>query len=144
MELDEGACSVEPVPIGTWRFLPTEFDLGGAEDLEGLRAWLADQPDKARTIVRLALRGTLTLRLKAELDELLEQEQELFAAIDWWERESELAVMPDDGDFGTLELSGFAEAARDRLMAEAQAGQPAAERARESLALLYRLSGVAR
>ncbi len=144
VELDEEFCSAEPVPIGTWRFLRKDFDLGAAEDIEGLRAWLTEQPDKARTIVRLALRGTLTLRLKAELDELLEEEQELFAAIDWWERESELAVMSDDGDFGALELSGFAEAARERLMAEAQPGQPDAERARESLALLYRLAGVAR
>jgi DNA repair exonuclease SbcCD nuclease subunit len=144
VELDEQSCSVEPVPIGTWRFVRQDFDLFSAEELGRLRGWLAGQAEKGRTVIRLGLRGTLTLGLKAQLDQLLEEQRELFASIDWWEAESDLVVLPDDGDFGGLQLSGFAEEARKRLMAEARPGGVDAELARESLALLYRLAGTAR
>jgi hypothetical protein len=71
----------------------------------------------------------------------LEEQRELFAAIDSWESRSDLVVLPTDGDFGGVRLSGFAEEARLRLMMEAQPGQPEAEQAVDALALLYRLAG---
>jgi DNA repair exonuclease SbcCD nuclease subunit len=143
VELSDDSCSVERLPTGRWRFLRQEFDLASQNDLETLRGWLTDQPQKERTILRLGLTGTVTLGLKAQLDQLLEEQRELFAAIDWWETESDLVVLPDEGDFGPGKLSGFAEEARKRLMEQAQlaAEEGERERARASLALLYRLAG---
>jgi DNA repair exonuclease SbcCD nuclease subunit len=141
VEVDRDSCTVEPVTIGKWHFVREEFDLSSVAELDNLRLWLTSHPGKERTVLRLALRGTLTLGLRAQLDQLLEEQRELFAAIDSWESRSDLVVLPTDGDFGGVRLSGFAEEARLRLMMEAQPGQPEAEQAVDALALLYRLAG---
>jgi DNA repair exonuclease SbcCD nuclease subunit len=140
VELNSDSCSVEPVSIGKWHFVRNEFDISTVDELQGLREWLNSCPEKERTVLRLALCGTVTLATNAELDELLDEQRELFAAIDSWASRSDLVVLPSDGDFSGVRLSGFAEEARSRLTAEAQPGQPQAEQARDALGLLYRLA----
>jgi hypothetical protein len=95
--------------------------------------------ERHRTIVRLVLRGSLTMRQKARLDAALEHARDLCAAVEVWDRHSDLAVLPDDGDLADLPLSGFAKAAADRLRAQAAAGDAAA---RDALGLLVQLARV--
>jgi DNA repair exonuclease SbcCD nuclease subunit len=125
---------VTPVPVARWRFLREAFPLDADEDLDALETWLADRPDKERTIVKLAFTGTLTLARRARLDEILARAETVFAAVEVWERRTELAVVPDDTDFADLDLGGFARSALESLRAEE------GEEARDALALLVRLA----
>lgn len=144
VDVDGDGCVVTPVRIGAWRFLqPDVFSLRDADDVSELATWLAEQPDKERTVVRLRLVGTLTLRDKALLDDVLDRHRHLYASLREWERHCDVAVLPDEDDLAGLDVSGFAAGAVIELR-EAAGGGPDAETAREALALLYRLQrGVA-
>jgi len=57
---DDRSVSVEVLPVdetAAWRFVEQGFDLTDLDDVEAVKAFLDEQPDKARTIVRLALAG---------------------------------------------------------------------------------------
>jgi hypothetical protein len=110
-------------------------------DLDAFERLLRGAEAKDRTVLRLVLRGALTLRQHARLDGSLDELRDLFAAVDVWKRHSEIAVVADDGDFEGLQLSGFAQAALERLRAQAQGSEAAARAARDALALLVRLAG---
>lgn len=124
----------EEHPVGRWRFVKETRDLGRDEDVEGLEAWLDDQPEKVRTVLRLTLVGELSLHAHARLEEVLQRAGERFAAVERWQED--LTVLPDELDEDQLALSGFARDALERLRAEA----PEDEDARGALALLYRLA----
>ncbi len=138
----EGAVEVTPHPVGTWRFLRHEAALTGEADLDALDALLDEQPDKARTIVRLALVGQLSLAEKARLDAVLAHHQDLFASLEGWDRRIDLVVLPDDADFDDLDLQGFAGEAVADLRATAAGEGAEARSAQDALALLVRLAGV--
>ena len=138
------AISVESHRVGTWRFVRREFDLIGSEDCDRVEAFLDAIDDKARTIVKLALVGQLSLAVKARLDAILDHYADLLAALETWERRSELIVLPDDGDFDSLHLSGFARQALDDLREVAGGDDDRAVSARDALGLLYRLRVVPR
>lgn len=144
VDVDAERCDVTPVRVGTWSFLqPDTFQLRDADDVSELATWLEDQPDKERTVVRLRLVGTLSLRDKALLDEVLDHHGHLYAGLREWERHSDVAVLPDEDDLADLDLAGFAADALHELR-EAADGGPEADLAQEALALLYRLQrGVA-
>ena len=142
VDLEPGSCAVREVPVGRWRFVAQEWRLDAEADVEALEAWLAALPDKARTIAKLSLVGTVSLAAKARLDAVLERAGELLGALETWERRSDLAVLPDGADLSDLGLAGFAEATvaslRDRA-ASYPAG-PGSVVAQDALALLYRLA----
>jgi DNA repair exonuclease SbcCD nuclease subunit len=138
VELDGDSLTVETIPVSTWRFGDREFTFDLASDLEQVRSDLAALPDKSCTILRLALRGTLSLSGKAAFDTVLEEARNVFAAVEVWERRSDLAILPDDADFADLDLAGFAEEAVAELRQAALTGD---EEARDALALLVRLAG---
>ncbi|MXW50969.1 MAG: exonuclease SbcCD subunit D [Gammaproteobacteria bacterium] len=137
--LDANQVRVEPRSVGTWRFLRDERALTGDTDLDALDEWLSRLDSKDRTIVKLALVGQLSLIQKARLDDLLNHHADLLAALETWERRSELVVVPDDVDRDDLGLSGFALEAFADLGKLAESGEQAVV-AREALALLYRLA----
>lgn len=139
---EDGAVEVSPRRVGTWRFLRHEAALTGEADLDALDAFLDAQPDKARTIVRLALVGQLCLGEKARLDGILAHHGDLFASLEGWERRIDLVVLPDDADFDGLDLHGFAREAVADLRARAGGEGPEAREAQDALALLVRLAGV--
>ena len=56
-----------------------------------------------------------------------------------WERQTDIAVMPADGEFDDLGIGGFAAAAVDELVATARSDGEDADDARAALALLLRL-----
>lgn len=142
VDIDESQVTVEKVPVGTWTFAHHRAALDAPDDVESLRSWLAAQPAKDRTAVWLSLTGTLTVGSKARLDEVIDQAGDLYALIEFWDRHTDLAVLPADGEFADLGLSGFAQDAVDELVALLDGDQ--SDAARDALGLLYRLSGGSR
>lgn len=72
VDLEPGACRVEELEVGRWRFRRLAFRLAGEEDLEHLRGELEGLPDKPRTVLRLVLEGQLPLHARVDLDRLLD------------------------------------------------------------------------
>ena len=140
VEADANQCTLREEPVGTWSFRREAFALNGAEDLDAVRAWLEGVADKRRTAAKLSFTGALSLGAKAELDRLLDEARELFGGLEIWERRSDLAILPDQGDLDALELSGIARAALERLRILATAGGDEAATAGDALSLLYRLA----
>ena len=56
-----------------------------------------------------------------------------------WERQTDIAVIPADGEFDDLGIGGFAAAAVDELVAAARSDGEDADDARAALSLLLRL-----
>ena len=126
--------------LGTWRFLRRDWQMSSYKDIEALGEWLSSIEDKDRTIVKVSMVGQVSVDQKARLDELLEHHADLLAAIETWERHSDLVVIPDDADLDHFGLSGFAGEALTELRTLAEQGD-SAPAARDALALLYRLVG---
>lgn len=141
VELDGSAIAVTSHPIAQWEFHTFEFDLRNAEDIDRLQGKLSDLGDKSVSIVQLALVGQLSLGDKIRLDSVLHHFSDLFASLNTWERHSDLAVLPDDKDFASLGLSGFAREALDDLVELAQEDSDEAVTSRDALGILYRLVG---
>lgn len=141
VEASQTGVTVTPQRTGTWRFLRQAFELNDDTDLDALGSWLEALEDKQRTIVKLGLAGTLTLRQSTRLEGELEDARDLFAAVELWDRVSELVVIPDDTDFSDLELAGFARATVEHLRGLAGSETDEAGVARDALGLLVRLAG---
>jgi len=142
VELEEGACRVEEVEVGRWRFVARRFEIAGEADLERLDNELAALADPPRTVLRLSLTGALPLHAAARLDTLLDNAGERFAAVDLQPAGAggELALVPDDLDREALGLAGYAAEAFETLRAEAAGDGEAAAVAGAALALLYRFA----
>jgi DNA repair exonuclease SbcCD nuclease subunit len=134
------AVRVEGRRVGRWRFITLRRSVDGARDIVDLDINLDQLPDKERTVVQIALTGTLTVTDKAALDACLDKYARLFAALGTWDKETEIAVVPADGEFDDLGIGGFAAAAVDELIATARADSGQADDARAALALLLRLT----
>lgn len=141
VELRPDAISVTPVEVGAWHFLRKEFDLAGDSSVGLVASYLSGLPEKDRTVVRLALRGSINLSTNERLEQVKEEARHLLAALTVSEGRSDLLVLPDDTDLAQLDLSGFASAAVAELGARAVGTDAAAETAREALMLLHRLAG---
>jgi DNA repair exonuclease SbcCD nuclease subunit len=138
-ECDPSQVRVDARRVGTWRFLTLCRSVDNSRDIADLDINLDLMPDKERTVVRLGLTGSLTVTDKATLDACLDKYARLFAALTLWERNSEIAVLPADGEFDDLGIGGFAAAAVDELVATARSDGEDAADARAALALLLRL-----
>jgi DNA repair exonuclease SbcCD nuclease subunit len=140
VDAGHGACAVEPVKTATWKFIQQRFDLAGRGDVARVRAWLDGLQHKDRTILKLSFVGTVNLAARAELDEVLAHHASMFAAIEQWERHTDLVVLAEEHDLSELGLAGFAGAAAEELAQVASGTGPQAAAARDALALLYRLA----
>ncbi len=125
--------------VGRWRFVTLRRSVDSGRDVADLDINLDLMPDKERTVVRLALSGTLTVTDKAALDACLDKYARLFAALGLWGRHTDIAVIPADGEFDDLGIGGFAAAAVEELVATARSDGEEADDARAALALLLRL-----
>ncbi|MCV7289039.1 exonuclease SbcCD subunit D [Mycolicibacterium wolinskyi] len=125
--------------VGRWRFVTLRRSVDNDRDVADLDINLDLLDDKERTVVRLALTGSLTVTDKAALDACLDKYARLFAALTLWERHTEIAVLPADGEFDDLGIGGFAAAAVDELVATARSDADDADDARAALGLLLRL-----
>jgi DNA repair exonuclease SbcCD nuclease subunit len=139
--LDAADVQVRVEPVGVWRFVRRDWELTGDRDIDRFAEWLGALEDKERTILKPALVGTVSLAQKARLDSLLDHHADLFAALEIWERRSDLAVTADDADVDDLGLKGFAAEALDDLRGPAAAGdEGGVVVAQDALALLHRLA----
>ena len=136
----EHAVHVMSRRVGRWRFVTLRHSVDTARDVTDLDINLDQLPDKERTVVQMALTGTLTVTDKAKLDECLDRYARLFAALSTWDRETDIAVMPVDGEFDDLGIGGFAATAVEELVAAARTNGEGAEDARAALGLLLRLA----
>jgi DNA repair exonuclease SbcCD nuclease subunit len=133
------AVRVDARKVGRWRFVSLRFTVDNSRDITDLGLNLDLMPDKDRTVVQLALTGSLTVTDKAELDACIDKHTRLFAALTSWDNQTDVVVVPADGEFDDLGIGGFAAAAVDELVATARDGGEQAEDARAALALLLRL-----
>ena len=141
VELDADRCTVESRRVGTWAFERVERQLSSEADIEMLESLLDTVTEKERTVLKLALIGQVTLAQHDRLDRLLEHCTDRFAAVETWERRSDLHVLPDDAEAETFGLSGFAAEALGELRKLGQSSDDAeAAEARDAIALLYRLT----
>lgn len=142
VDIDEadGAVSVDSRHIGRWRFLTLQRQLDTDRDVADLDINLDQLPDKGRTVVRLALTGSLSVTDRAALDACLDRYSRLFAWVGTWKRHTDLVVVPVDGEFTDLGIGGFAADAVAELVATARGGDTGvADDAHAALALLLRL-----
>jgi DNA repair exonuclease SbcCD nuclease subunit len=132
---------VETRRVGRWRFVTLQRPVDSGRDIADLDVNLDLMPDKDRTVIRLALTGSLTVTDRADLDACLDKYSRLFASLRVWDSHSDLAVIPADGEFTDLGIGGFAAAAVQELVGAARdvAGETAAD-AQAALALLLRLT----
>lgn len=145
VDIDEsGSCrpiTVEARHVGRWRFVTLHRQVDTGRCVADLDMNLDLMTDKDRTVVRLALTGSLTVTDRAALDACLDRYSRLFASLRMWESHSDLAVVPADGEFADLGIGGFATAAVGELVATARGDDAeAAVDAQAALALLLRLS----
>jgi DNA repair exonuclease SbcCD nuclease subunit len=138
--IDEGSCAVEPRTVGAWSFRREARDLNDPADVEALGAWLGSREAKATTVMKLALRGSISLSTRARLDELLDENRLTYASLDDWDAKADLALAPDTDDLADLEVSGYVREALDHLMIEASGTGVETSRARDALNLLHRLA----
>jgi DNA repair exonuclease SbcCD nuclease subunit len=132
--------TVESRHVGHWRFVTMHRQVDTSRDVVDLDMNLDLLTEKDRTVVRLALTGSLTVTDRAALDACLDRYARLFAWLGLWERHTDLAVMPADGEFTDLGIGGFAAAAVEELVATARKGDAESVDAQAALALLLRLS----
>ncbi len=133
--------TVEAAHVGRWRFSTLNRQVDNSRDIADLDMNLDLMPDKDRTVLRLALIGSLTVTDRAALDACLDKYSRLFASLRVWDSHSDLAVIPADGEFSDLGIGGFAAAAVEELVEVARAGdRDTAADAQAALALLLRLT----
>lgn len=132
--------AVEPHKVGRWRFVTLRRSVDNSRDVADLDINLDLMPDKERTVVRVGLTGSLSVTDKAALDVCLDKYSRLFAALSLWEKQTDIAVMPADGEFDDLGIGGFAASAVDELVTTARSEGADADDARAALALLLRLA----
>jgi len=141
IDLDRDSISVEARQIGSWTFLRQAFDVNNRDEVDAVSTWLEGIGNKRSAVVKLSFVGTLNLTEKAHLDEILDHFSDLFAALETWERQTDLAVLPDDDDLRDLGLTGFAADTLEELREKAGSGGEAGPVAQDALSLLYRLAG---
>ncbi len=137
--LDGSGARVTSHEVGRWEHRVLERRLDGSEDVEALRAELAALTPKERIILKTVFTGTLNLSESARLDQLLEQQAEVFASLNAWERHTDLVVVPDEHEFEDLDVGGYAADAVAELRGTAASDAEDAPSAGDALRLLYRL-----
>ena len=123
--------------IGHWNFIENLVDLNTEADIESLRKSLEDIPNRERSIVKLDLKGSITLSMYEVLQNILLAAKEVLAGSVI--NEDNILVIPNDTDFTTLGLSGFADTTVQRLRQMINQGGPQSAVARDAFMLLLRL-----
>lgn len=137
VEINKKEVTVTDVKIGKWIFTEERSEVYTAEDIERLESILDSTANKDRTVLKLRLIGTLSLKNHTVLEELISRFRETYAVIQI--NDAELVVIANDTDFQDLELSGFAKNALDRLCELSQKNDSMSSKAHDALKLLVRL-----
>lgn len=140
VDVDAEKVSTQELRIAKWSFARERAQLDSDADLAQLEKRLTEELNKPRTALKLDLVGSLTIRQKARLDELLELQRDDFAALIAETSRTDLAIVAEDSDFGSLGLAGFGARAVEKLRELAAVPDEEGARARDALALLVRLA----
>ncbi|MFZ3135856.1 MAG: DNA repair exonuclease [Thermodesulfovibrionales bacterium] len=138
VKMDGDDVTTEEVKIGQWRFIEELLDLNTEDDVESLRKKLEDIPNRERAVVKLVLKGSLTLSLHGVFQSHLLAAKDVLAGSVI--NEDNLLVIPNDTDFTDLGFSGFADATVKRLRDKIDQGGNEGAVARDAFMLLLRLS----
>jgi DNA repair exonuclease SbcCD nuclease subunit len=138
VKMDGADVTTEEVKIGQWSFIEELVDLNTAVDVEALQKKLEDIPNRERSVVKLVLKGSLTLSLHGVLQNHILAAKDVLAGS--LINEEDLLVIPNDTDFTNLGFSGFADATVKRLRDKIDQGGPEGTVARDAFMLLLRLS----
>jgi len=138
VNMDGDHVSTEEVKIGQWSFIEELMDLNTADDVESLQKKLEDIPNRERAVVKLDLKGSLTLSLHGVFQNHILAAKDVLAGSVI--NEDNLLVIPNDTDFTNLGFSGFADATVKRLRDKIDQGGPEGSVARDAFMLLLRLS----
>ncbi|MBI5741026.1 MAG: metallophosphoesterase [Nitrospirae bacterium] len=138
VEMDGDDVTTEEVKIGKWRFIEELVDLNTKDDVEALRKKLEDIPNRELAVVKLELKGSLTLSLHGVFQSHLLAARDVLAGSVI--NEDNLLVIPNDTDFTDLGFSGFADATVKRLRDKIDQGGNEGAVARDAFMLFLRLS----
>ena len=138
VKMDGDDVTTEEVKIGQWRFIEELVDLNTEDDVESLRKKLENIPNRERSVVKLVLKGSLTLSLQGVLQNHILAAKDVLAGSVI--NEDNLLVIPNDTDFTNLAFSGFADATVKRLRDKIDQGALEGTVARDAFMLLLRLS----
>ena len=141
VDLSDDNILIKPRQNGSWRFIVHESQVSTLEDVEALSRYLDTIPAKERTVLKLGLVGTLGIQDHVHLEEVEGHAKELFAAIVHSRSRSDLSIIPNNEDFDSLSLAGFAASAVEKLKHQISISGPDREQAADALALLVRLVG---
>ena len=133
-------CNVQERQISSWKFLEQIFQINDDSDIDTVESYLSATEQKDKTVLRLGLKGTASIAGKAKLDVILSHHRDMFAMIEEWERESDLVVSFDIENVASLGLRGFADETLKKLVDGSKGTGDEAKKARDALALLYRLA----
>ncbi|MFA4972735.1 MAG: DNA repair exonuclease [bacterium] len=138
VKIDGDDVSTEEVKIGQWSFIEDLVDLNTEADVKSLKKKLEDIPNRERSVVKLVLKGSLTLSLyEVSQNHILAAKDVLAGSVI---NEDNLFVIPNDTDFTNLGFSGFADATVKRLQDKIARSGAEDTVARDAFMLLLRLS----
>jgi DNA repair exonuclease SbcCD nuclease subunit len=138
VHMDGDHVTTEEVKTGQWSFIEELIYLNTEADVESLRKKLEDIPKRERTVVKLVLKGSLTLFLHGVLQNHILAAKDVLAGSVI--NEDDFLVSPNNTDFADLGFSGFAAATVNRLRDKIDQGGPEGAVARDAFMLLLRLS----
>lgn len=138
VNMDGADVTTEEVKIGQWSFIEELVDLNTEADVESFRKKLEDIPNRERSVVKLVLKGTLTLSLHGVLQNHILAAKDVLAGSVI--NEDDLLVIPKDTDFTDLGFSGFADETVKRLREKIDRGGTEGAVARDAFMLLLRLA----
>ena len=138
VNMDGADVTTEEVKIGQWSFIEELMDLNTDDDVKSLRKKLEDIMNREQSVVKLDLKGSLTLSLHEVLQNHLLAAKDVLAGSVI--NEDNLLVIPNDTDFTELGFAGFADATVKKLREKIDQGGSEGTVARDAFMLLLRLS----
>jgi DNA repair exonuclease SbcCD nuclease subunit len=103
--------------VGRYRWQSLEDTLGGDEDLPIFEARLRALPDPSRTLLRLVVRGTLSLAGYADYEERLKGIGASFFSLSV--KQDELTTVPTTADLESIDFDGVLSQVAHRLKSQA-------------------------
>lgn len=140
VQVDATECHVSKHRTGRWRFAPLDVELGNETDVDALAARLGGIEDVARTIARVKLRGVVSLRVMAQLEDLLEEHRAGLACLDVVGLGTELIAVADDHDLAGMDVGAVTRSALEDLSERASMPGEVGATATRALGLLYRMA----
>ncbi|MCB9795042.1 MAG: DNA repair exonuclease [Alphaproteobacteria bacterium] len=131
--------AVGQVHVAGTRWLRHSAELYSAEHVAELEGWLEGLADKEHTLLRLELKGVLSLGELTHLQDMLRLAESRLLHL---RRRGEVLPAPTSDELSDIAVDGWVRAAVERLQAQAEEGaapEAEASHAARALHLLYRL-----